>query len=106
MLPVIRNYSFLLVFLLMTMAADAQPEVKKESKPYRIITSGKQVTIKSTKDIRSIMVWTASGHRIVEQKDIHASSFSFSVTISSKIVFLLIELKGNEKYTEKLGLRG
>lgn len=93
-----------LTALFMTILLQAQPVAKKENKPYRILTAGKQITIKSTKDILGIMVWTASGHRIIEQKDINTTSFSFSIDISGKIFFLMLELKGNERYTEKIGV--
>lgn len=73
-------------------------------RPYRILTSGKQVTIKSTKDIKSIMVWAASGHRVVEQKDINTNSFTFRVGMNEKIFFVMLELKGEERYTEKIGV--
>jgi hypothetical protein len=76
-----------------------------DPKPYRILTSGKQVTVKSTKDIKAIMVWTASGHRIVEQKEVNATSFSFRVGVNEKVFFVMLELKGEERYTEKIGVQ-
>jgi hypothetical protein len=77
----------------------------KESKPYRILTSGRQVTVKSSKDIKSVMVWTASGHRIVEQREINASSYSFTVSTNEKIVFLMLELTNEKRFTEKIGVQ-
>lgn len=85
----------------------AQPDndpLKNEPKPYRIFTSGKQITVKSTKDIKSVMVWTASGHRIVEQNEINANSYSFRININEKIFFLMLELQGEKRYTEKIGI--
>jgi hypothetical protein len=93
---------FLSVLFLLS---QAQPEPIDKPKPYRILTSGKQITVKSAKDIQSIMVWTASGHRIVEQKDVNASTFVFNVGITEKIFFLMIELKGEQRFTEKIGVR-
>ncbi|MET0393660.1 MAG: hypothetical protein ABW019_10995 [Chitinophagaceae bacterium] len=101
----IRILPMFLAALFTLAIAYAQPAVKPENKPYRVVASGKEVTIKSTKDIRAVMVWTAGGHRILEQKDINATSFTFSIGISGKVFFLLVELKGNERYTEKIGLR-
>ena len=101
----IRTLTIFLATLFTLVITHAQPAAKAENKPYRVVASGKQVTIKSTKDIRSVMVWTAGGHRILEQKDINATSFTFSIGISGKVFFLLVELKGNERYTEKIGLR-
>lgn len=72
-------------------------------KPYRILTSGKQITIKSTKDIKNVMVWTANGHRIVEQKDINASSYAFTPATGQKVFFIMLELENGMRYTEKIG---
>jgi len=73
-------------------------------KPYRILTSGKSVTIKSTKDIRNVLVWTSGGHRIVEQKDVNASSFNFRISVEEKVFFLMIKLADNKVYSEKIGI--
>ncbi|MBC7949058.1 MAG: hypothetical protein H7Y42_14325 [Chitinophagaceae bacterium] len=76
------------------------------NKPYRILTSGKQVTVKSTKTIKNVMVWTATGHRIVEQKNVNAQSFSFNVNnISEKVFFVMIEYEGGKPFTEKIGVQ-
>ncbi len=74
-------------------------------KPYKILTSGKQITVKSTKDIKSIMVWTASGHRIVEQKEVNAPSFTFSVNVNEKYFFVMIQYEGKKPFTEKIGIQ-
>lgn len=78
---------------------------KKESKPFRILTNGKRITVQSTKEISNIMLWTASGHRIVEQKDINSTSFSFSISVNEKIFFLMVELENGKRYTEKIGVQ-
>ena len=90
--------------------SEAQPGSKSITeniiapKPYKILTSGKQITIKSTKNIKGIMVWTASGHRVVEQKEINATSFSFNINISEKIFFVMIQYEGMKPFTEKVGI--
>ena len=86
---------------------NAQPESsKKENKPYKILTSGKQITVKSSRNIRNIMVWTASGHRIVEQKDINAGTYSFNVgSAKEKAFFLMIQYESGKPFTEKIGVR-
>ncbi len=78
---------------------------KRESRPYKVFTSGKQVTIKSTKEINHIMLWTTSGNRVVEQKEINASSYTFSIPISEKLYFLMVGLSDGKIYTEKIGLQ-
>ena len=82
-----------------------QPENSKTIKPYKILTSGKQITVKSTKEIKNIMVWTASGHRIVEEKEINNTSFSFSINISEKVFFVMIQFEGSKPFTEKIGVQ-
>lgn len=84
--------------------ARAQPE-KKESKPYKILTNGKQITIKSTKNIHHVMLWTTGGNRVVEQKEINKPTYSFYIPINQTTFFLMIGLAGGKIYTEKIGLR-
>ncbi len=78
---------------------------KKEAKPYKILTSGKQITIKSTRDIKNVMLWTTSGYRVVEQKEINNNSFVLNIPVNQKTFFLMIGLNNGKIYTEKIGIR-
>jgi len=78
---------------------------KKETKPYKVFTSGKQITIKSTKEIKHVMLWTNSGDRLVEQREINAPSYSFTIPINGRFFFLMVGLTNGKIYTEKIGLR-
>lgn len=106
----IRRLMAIIAITLLSIISQAQPlntsdnENERPNKPYKILTSGKQITVKSTKIIKSIMVWTASGHRIVEQKDVNAASFSFNVNVKEKVFFVMIGYEGLKPYTEKIGL--
>lgn len=85
----------------------AQPNAEKTkvpAKPFKILSNGKQVTIQAKQNLKSVMVWTASGHRIVEQKEINATSYTFTITIKEKVFFLLLETSEGKRYTEKLGI--
>jgi hypothetical protein len=95
---------FLCLFL-SGIAQSAKDISDKEYKPYRILTSGKKITIKSTQDIENIIVWTSSGHRIMEQKEIHLSTVSFMVPANENICFIMMEIKGQKRYTEKIGVQ-
>jgi hypothetical protein len=107
----IRRLMAIIAITLISISSQAQSiktavsENVKSNKPYKILTSGKQVTVKSSKTIKSIMVWTASGHRIVEQKDVNATSFSFNINVSEKLFFVMIQLEGLKPYTEKIGVQ-
>jgi hypothetical protein len=92
------------VFSLAQPAGNVVKENENPKKPYKILTSGKQITVKSSKTIKSIMVWTASGHRILEQKEINATSFSFDVNVREKVFFVMIGYEGLKPYTEKIGM--
>ena len=81
------------------------PTEKKETKPFRILTNGKRITIQSSKNISTIMVWTASGHRIVEQKDVEAPNYDFTVPANEKFVFIMLQIKNGKHYTEKVGVQ-
>ena len=103
----IRRIMAIIAIAFLSIISQAQPApINKNAagKPYKILTSGKQITVKSSKTIKSIMVWTASGHRIVEQKDVNAASFSFNVNVKEKVFFVMIGYEGLKPYTEKIGL--
>jgi hypothetical protein len=74
------------------------------NKPFKIITSGKQITIQSKQLIKSVLAWTANGHRIVEQKELNSSSYTFTIPQKEKIAFLLIEFADQKRFTEKIGV--
>jgi hypothetical protein len=107
----IRGFMILIAVICLSVFSYAQPvtvnenEITKTNKPYKILTSGKQITVKSTKDIKSIMAWTASGHRIAEQKEVNATSFSFTINVSEKIFFIMIQFEGTKPFTEKIGVQ-
>ena len=73
-------------------------------KPYKVLTNGKQITIQSNQTLKSVLVWTSSGHRLVEQKKIDAGSFSFTIIVKEKIFFMLVEMEDGKRYTSKLGV--
>src|SRR5258706_10999649 len=80
------------------------PSIKNESRPYKVFSSGKEITIKSSRNILHVMLWTASGHRVVEQREINATSFSFSIPVNEKVFFLMLGLESGKIYTEKIGM--
>jgi hypothetical protein len=108
MRPVTRRFlgiAAILLFAFNTWAQSAEDPTPKKAKPYRVLTSGKQVTIKSSRNIKNIMVWTASGHRIVEQRDLNLTSFSFNANLKESVFFLMIQYEGMKPYTEKIGVQ-
>jgi hypothetical protein len=101
----IRGLVIISVFTVLSAITQAQPlKSVAETKPYKILTSGKQISIKSTRDIKTVMVWTASGHRIVEQREINAASFSFNIDVNEKYFFVMIQYDGMKPFTEKIGI--
>lgn len=98
-----RFIAFVLLSVLF-ISGQAQP-AKKETKPYKVLSSGKQLTIKSTKNIQHVMLWTSSGHRVVEQRDINTTSYNFLVPVSEKIFFLMVSFDNGKVFTEKIGIQ-
>ena len=78
---------------------------EKTAKPYTILTSGKQVTIKCLKEIKNLMVWSSGGNRVLEQKNINANQYNFRINIKEKIFFIMIQLADGKTYSEKLGVQ-
>lgn len=109
MLKALRRLMAFVSLLLLVQAVNAQSDfgeaAKTVAKPYSILTSGKQVTIKSSKSINHVMLWTSGGNRLVEQKEINNNSFSFTVPVSGNYFFLMVGLANGKIYTEKIGIR-
>lgn len=95
-------------FLLLLQPVRSQPAnvatVKNEAKPFTIRTAGKEITIKSNKPIQHIMLWTSGGNRLVEQKNINQSNFSFRIPVNGTYFFLMIALTNGKVFTEKIAI--
>jgi len=94
----------MLLLSVLFIAGEAQP-VKKETKPYKVLTTGRQLTIKSTKSIQNVMLWTTGGDRVVEQKSINNNSITIDIPINRKAFFLMVEFSNGKVYTEKIGIQ-
>ena len=93
-----------------SLAQDPGPKAKSATeisttKPFRILTNGQRITIQSNKNITNLIVWTASGNRFVEQTNVQAPSYNFVVPSKEKYVFVMLQLEGGKRYTEKIGVR-
>ena len=75
------------------------------AKPFKVLTNGRQITIQSKQNLRSIIVWTASGHRFVEEKELKTNSYSFTVPAKEKVFFMMIETAEGKRFTEKMGVK-
>jgi len=78
---------------------------EEKAKPYKVLTSGKQITIKAKKDIKQVMLWTTSGNRVVEEKAVNANSYTMDITINQRNFFLMVKMADDKVYTEKIGIR-
>ncbi len=97
--------SLLLFFVLNDLSAQAESARLIEPRPYKLLTSGKQMTFRSNKTIKQIMVWTAGGNRVAEHKDINASTYSIELPLSNKTFFLMVTFTDGKIFTEKIGIR-
>jgi hypothetical protein len=110
-----KAYPVLIILLtaLLPAPANAQqqvayrpPVIIAKNKPYRILTSGKQITIRSRETLSSVMVWTAGGHRVFEQKELDKDELQIQLTVQARFYFLMIRLRNGESYSEKIGVGG
>jgi len=87
-------------------ALNSKPvSIKAESKPFRVLTNGRRITIESSQNINRVMAWTTTGHRIVEQTKFDNPSFTFTIPTTEKFIFVMIQLKNGKYYTEKIGVQ-
>lgn len=77
---------------------------KSAARPFRILSNGQHITIESNKNINNVIVWTASGNRFVEQTNIQSVSYNFTVPSKEKYVFIMLQLEGGKRFTEKVGI--
>ncbi len=75
------------------------------AKPYKVLTNGKQVTLQLKQSLKSLIVWTASGHRIVEEKALQATTYTFTVPTKEKVFFMVLETLEGKRFTEKMGVK-
>jgi hypothetical protein len=83
------------------------PNTKTENpapKPYRLSTAGKRITISSKVNVKKVMIWTATGNRVLEQDNINSNNYSHTISINEKIFFVMIETTDGKRFTEKIGL--
>ena len=104
MVKSIRRLLAVISVSFVVLSSTAQPAVQ-ENKPYKLLTTAKQITIKSSKTIRHVMLWTTNGNRVIEQKEINNNSFILNIPVSQKTFYLMIGLSDGKVYTEKIGLR-
>lgn len=93
----------LIILSLSVQLLSAQPP-KKETRPYKLLSSGRQLTIRSTKPIRNLMVWTLDGHRVVEHRGMNDTQVKLEIPVQRNACYLMIELAGGKVYTERIGL--
>jgi hypothetical protein len=109
----IRKCAAAILFAFISIISLAQDPVAKAksateistTKPFRILTNGQRITIQSNKNISNLIVWTASGDRFVEQTNVQAPTYNFVVPSKEKYVFVMLQLEGGKRYTEKIGVR-
>ena len=111
--PIIRKA--ILVFALFGVSCFINAQAKSTSKsttttpaatkPFKILTNGKQITVQTKQHLRSLIVWTASGHRFVEEKDLTSNSYSFTVPAKEKIFYMMLETAEGKRFTEKMGVK-
>ena len=75
------------------------------AKPFKVLTNGNRITIQSKQNLKSLIVWTASGHRFVEEKDLTTNSYSFTIPVKENIFYIMLETAEGKRFTEKMGVK-
>ena len=109
MLKFITRPLAIVIFFLLSINAWSQnskdSSFARESNPYKILSSGRQITVRSSQGIKNIMLWTSDGNRLVEQRSIDASVYSFTIPVTGKFFFLMVGLSNGKIYTDKIGVQ-
>ena len=109
MMKALRRLLPVLLFLFTVTASSAQPDREipgdKKVRPYKLLSSGRQITIRSTKNLKHVLLWTTGGNRIVEHKEINHTNLVLDIPLNQKTFFLMIAMNDGKVYTEKIGIR-
>ena len=79
--------------------------ISTTAKPFKVLTNGKQITIQSKQNLKSLLVWTASGHRFVEEKQLTSNSYSFTIPAKETIFYIMLETAEGKRFTERMGVK-
>jgi len=104
MMTINRILLLILVCCCCSFITKPAPIITDPNAPYKVLTTGNQVTIRCSRDIKTVMAWNSGGNRILE-KSPHAAVFSFRVPTTQKLIFIRIQLEDGKIYSEKVGLR-
>ena len=102
-MQLLRRLSAILFLLFFSVDLSAQSNAKT-NKPYKVLTNGREITVKSNKNLKYVMIWTTGGNRVVEQKNINDNNLQITLPIYRKAFFLMVCLEDGKVYTEKIGL--
>ena len=109
MIILISRIAFILIFTLPTFVVEgaivSRATLNHQTKPYKIIVNGKSLFIKANSIIKNIMVWTTTGNRIIEQRNINNASFTAIIPVNQKTFFVMIMLENGQVHTEKIGVQ-
>jgi hypothetical protein len=84
---------------------DSEISTRTSAKPFKVLTNGNRITIQSKQNLKSLMVWTAGGHRFVEEKELTTNSYTFTIPSKEKVFFMMIETAEGKRFTEKMGVK-
>ena len=84
---------------------NSEVTARSSAKPFKVLTNGNRITIQTKQNLRSIIVWTASGHRFVEEKELTTASYTFTVPSKEKIFYIMLETAEGKRFTEKMGVK-
>lgn len=110
MIRLLLTFFVLTIFAMTGFSQKASPKtiaennVSRAKKPFKVLTNGRTITIKSTTNLKNIMIWTSQGNRVVEQKDIRQTQFTYNATIRENVFFILVEMENGGRYTERVGI--
>jgi len=83
----------------------ARKDFSSNSKPFKLLTSGSQVTVQAKQNLVRITVWKANGQRLLDKEGLSSTQFSFTSNNGDRFYFIMLELADGSRFTEKLGLQ-
>lgn len=101
--PVMKITSSLLA-LLLSLAPGPAPAQSADTRPFKLLSAGRQLTLRSPKPMHRILVWTIEGNRLAEWRETASSQVTIELPVYRKVYFLMVVFADGKVWSGKIAV--
>ena len=88
--------------LLLSLAPGQAPAQNNVTRPFKMYSAGKQLTLRSPKPMHRILVWTIEGDRLAEWREAASSQVTIELPVFRKVYFLMVVFADGKVWSGKI----